>query len=414
MPGGRLSPRGRPAPEPADGWRPLARGAGDPTATQPFARLARTHAFSSAGDALVAVGLAGSLFFSISPDAARTRVLLYLALTMAPFAVVAPLVGPWMDRQHGGRRVAVIGSLVARSVLCLFMAEHIDDLWLFPEAFAVLVLGKGYGVARSALVPAVVRDHEGLVEANAKLTIVSGVAGFVVGLPAAGLLQVGASWVLLVAAVVFAVGAVVSLRIPAPADEPLVATEGGEVVAAPADASLGLVHAATSMAVLRGIVGFLAFLLAFSLRRDDAPVWWFGVVLAASAVGALAGAGVAPMLRRRAREEPILLGSLVAVSIGAVVAVQVGGRASAVVLAAVVGVAASAARLCFDSIVQHEAPEADRGRAFARFETRFQLAWVAGAFVPVVLSLPRTPGYVVIALAATAAAASHVAARMRR
>jgi hypothetical protein len=265
-------------PEPTGAWRPLGRG--DATATQPFARLARAHAFSTAGDALVAVGLAGSLFFSISPDAARTRVLLYLALTMAPFAVVAPLIGPWMDRQRGGRRVAVVGSLVARAIACLFMAEHIDGLLLFPEAFAVLVLGKGYGVARAALVPTLVRGTEGLVEANAKLTLVSGVVGFAAAVPAVALLQIGAPWVLLAGAVVFAVGALVSLRIPAPVAAPSAdgALERAEL------RGRGVVVAASSMAVLRGIVGFLAFLLAFSLRRDDAPTWWFGVVLAASAI----------------------------------------------------------------------------------------------------------------------------------
>jgi len=409
VPGGRLSRR-RPRPEPGGGWRPLGRG--DPTATQPFARLARTHAFHSAGDTLVAIGLAGSLFFSISPDAARSRVMLYLALTMAPFAVVAPLIGPWMDRQRGGHRVAAIGSLGARGILCLFMAEHLDGLLLFPEAFAVLVLGKGYGVARAAIVPSVVRDQEGLVEANAKLTLVSGVVGFVASVPGVVLLQVGAGWVLVLAAVVFFVGTAVALRIPTP--EPPPPDQADERREAVELQSRHILVAATSMAVLRGVVGFLSFLLAFSLRRDSAPAWVFGVALAAAAIGALAGAGVAPLLRRWAREEPILLGALVSVSIVSVLAIQVGGRPSAVLLSGFVGVAASAARLCFDSIVQRDAPHADRGRSFARFETRFQLAWVGGAFVPVLLSLPLLAGYVVVAVATTAAAASQVAWTMRR
>jgi MFS family permease len=335
-------------------------------------------------------------------------VLLYLALTMAPFAVVAPLIGPWMDRQRGGRRAAVIGSLAARCIVCLFMAEHLDGLLLFPEAFAVLVLGKGYGVARAAIVPSLVRDTSGLVEANAKLTLVSGVVGFVAALPGVLLLQIGATWVLLLAAVVFAAGAVAGLRIPpaevAPAEEP-----------PDAEAELhrtSILVAASQMAVMRGIVGFLAFLLAFSLRRDGAAPWWFGLVLAAGAIGALGGAGLAPALRRFTREEPILLGSLIGVSLGAVLAIWVGGRPAAVLISLVVGVAASSARLCFDAIVQRDAPDADQGRTFARFETRFQLTWVAGAFIPVVLSLPAIAGYVVVAVAATVASASHVANRL--
>ncbi len=143
-----------------------------------FTRLARVHAASSAGDALVAIGLAGSLFFSISPEAARTKVALYLLLTMAPFAIVAPLIGPLLDRGSGGRRGVVIATLVGRMVLCLFMARHINGLLLFPEAFGALVLGKGYGVAKAALVPGLVDDPAELVQANSKLMLLSGLLGF--------------------------------------------------------------------------------------------------------------------------------------------------------------------------------------------------------------------------------------------
>jgi MFS family permease len=388
---------------PAGGWQPLSRGTG---ATPPFARLARAHALSSAGDALVAIGLAGSLFFSISPDAARARVALYLVLTMAPFAVVAPFLGPIIDRQRGGRRRMVLASLSLRFVLCLFMADHANDVLLFPLAFGTLVLGKAYGVARASLVPALVADERELVQANAKLTLVSGVIGFVVSLPGVALLQIGAAWVLVLAAVVFAVGAVVALQIPAArGSAPTTTEERAELRGA------GVLLAASAMAVLRGAVGFLAFLLAFSLRSNHAPAWWFGVVLAASAVGALAGAVVAPALRRWVREERILLGALIAVSLGAVGALQLGGRPAAAMLAGAVGLAASAGRLCFDAIVQRDAPDADQARSFARFETRFQLAWVLGAILPVAVTMPRSVGYAGLAVVTTIAAATYATGR---
>src|SRR5690348_1374508 len=85
------------------GWRELRRP--DRTDGRPstFARLSRTHALAMAGDTLITLALAGSLFFSISPTAARGRVALSLVLTMAPFAVVAPLLGPAIDRSSRGR-----------------------------------------------------------------------------------------------------------------------------------------------------------------------------------------------------------------------------------------------------------------------------------------------------------------------
>jgi hypothetical protein len=389
--------------------RPAATSGRRPKGAPPaaFARLARVHAFITGADTLVTLALAGSLFFSISPDAARGRVALYLVLTMAPFAVVAPLIGPAIDRRAGGRRSMVMLSAGARAVLCCVMARDLDSLLLFPEAFGVLVLGKAYGVARAALVPGLVRSPTELVQANAKLVLISGVVGVVVAGPGLGLLQVGAPLVLLAAAVMFALAAVAASRLP----KERVPDRGDGRVVRPEIKGAGILLAATAMAVLRGVVGFLAFLLAFELREAGDPSWFFGIVLAASAVGALAGAGLAPPLRRVVREERMLFGGLVSVAVAGLLALQLDRRASTVLIAFVVGAAAGAGRLAFDAIVQRDAAEGDRGRSFARFETRFQMAWVAGALLPVALSLPLTAGYVGMTALAAVAAISYATGR---
>lgn len=388
------------------GWRPL----GEPRAvsvTAPFARLARTQAFVVAGDTLVALALAGSLFFAISPDAARSKVALYLLLTMAPFAVVAPLVGPWIDRAQGGRRTMVILSAVARAVLGVLMIDDLNSVLLFPEALAVLVLGKGYSISRASLVPSLVRDQAELVEANSKLVLVGGIVGFLAAIPGLGLYQIGPGWVLAGAAVCFGFGALAATRIPS---TKVATSEAGPVERAELRGG-GILLAASAMGVMRGIVGFLAFHVAFWLRGDDAATGWFGAVLAASAVGSLVGAGVAPLLRKAVREERILLGCLAATAVAALGVLQLGGRSSAAVLAAVVGMSASAGKLSFDSIVQRDAPDANQGRSFARFETRFQLAWVAGAFLPVLVTVPLGAGYIGIAVVAAAATVLYATGR---
>ena len=144
------------------GWRPLTAPSrtGPGGVVTPFMRLARTHAASTASDAMVAAALAGTIFFEGATSDARERVLLYLLLTMAPFALVAPLIGPALDRATSGRRWIVIGTGVARSLLCLLMIGRTDTLLLYPAAFGVLVLQKGYGVARSAIVPGVVESDD--------------------------------------------------------------------------------------------------------------------------------------------------------------------------------------------------------------------------------------------------------------
>ena len=113
----------------------------------PFARLGRPHAFGTMSDAMIAVALAGSVIFSVDPSAARWRVALYLVLTIAPFAVVTPLIGPLIDRISGGRRRMILFTTIGRGVLARLMTRHINSLLLFPEAFGFLVLGKSYSVA---------------------------------------------------------------------------------------------------------------------------------------------------------------------------------------------------------------------------------------------------------------------------
>ena len=141
--------------ERGDQFRRLVRSAVDDLFDQrsPFGRLALTHVLMTAGDTLFAVSLAGSLFFSISPTAAKDKVLLYLLLTMGPFAVVAPALGPLIDRSRGARRAMVVTSALGRAALCPFVARDIHSLLLFPEAFVMLVLSKVYLVTKGALVP---------------------------------------------------------------------------------------------------------------------------------------------------------------------------------------------------------------------------------------------------------------------
>ena len=416
----------------SSGWEPLAKpapagGAGSFT-TSAFTRLARVHALSTAVDTLVATSLAGSLFFSIPTGEARGRVALYLLLTIAPFAVVGPVMGPALDRMKGGRRLLVVATGAARVAVCLLMARNLDSLALFPLAFAILVLGKAYAIARSALVPTVVDSDAEMVDANAKLSLLGGICGFVAAVPGAIVLTVvGAEWVLVLAALAAAGQCIAATQLPAVqvATTPPSTDEEAEL------RSDGVVLASEAMGLLRGSVGFLTFLLAFALRGggDDTPVpvglslgravrdaagfdvvassgggssptWHFGVVLAMSVIGSLLGALLAPRLRDAMSEERILQGSLVVTAIAAVLAAGLGGITGAAIVAMGLGFGASAGKLAFDSIVQRDAPDANRGRSFARFETRFQLFWVIGGFLPVVVALPARIGFLVVAGAA--------------
>lgn len=382
----------------------------------PFARMARAHVLAMAGDALVTTALAGTLFFSISPTAARGRVILSLVLTMAPFAIVAPLLGPAIDRAKTGRRLMVVLANVGRAIACVAMVQVVDSLLLFPAAFAVLVLSKTYSVAKSSLVPALVDDDRFLVEANAKLAMVGVLGGFVAAGPGVLLLRFAdGRWSLGLAAVMFLLAAVAATRLPP--GRRLDTTGGVEVrdsVETPspfAAAAISVTIAAVATALLRAMVGFLTFLVAFGFRRSDAPAWHFGLVLAASMGASLGGAVLAPRLRTKLPEDVILIGCLGAVGTVAVVTARLDGALWAVVVAAAVGSAASTAKLAFDSIVQRDAHEHEHGRSFARFESGFQLVWVIGALLPVLVTTPMRQGYDVLAVGGLAAAVVYAIGR---
>ena len=400
-------------PDPSTtGWQPLRTPAalragpgrgprGRTRDEEAFLRLALTHALVTGADAIVTVALAGSLFFSISPTAARGRVAMSLIFTMAPFAVVAPFLGPAIDRSRGGRRLMLIGAAAGRALACLWMASVVHSLLLFPAALILLILSKGHAVAKSSLVPAVVRSADDLVRANGKLAMLAAIVGFVAAAPAAGILKLfGAAAVLRVGAAVYAAGAVMALRCrpapPAHLEPPDHIDEAAR--------SRGVVLASVAMAVLRATVGYLTFAVAFDFRRHHAPSWWYGVVIGGSLLGGFIGNVVGPRLRVVVGEERIILGSLWAISVMGLVAGRLGSRPGVALLAFTVGLGAGVGRLSFDAIVQRDGTEGSRGRSFARFEATFQLVWVAAALVPVVAPGSGIPNRVSAFLLAVATA----------
>jgi MFS family permease len=195
-----------------------------------LSNLIELTAASSVGDAFVAVALAGTLFFNASVSQARSQVAIALLVTMAPFAVLAPLIGPMLDRVPQGRRFILAGTLLARGALCWGMAGAVfyhDSVTLLPAAFGVLVLQKAYGVTRSAITPRLLPREITLVTANARTGLASLVASTLGVLLAAGLEYItgggssGAAWVLRAGTVIYLAAMALCFRVPEKVDLPL-------------------------------------------------------------------------------------------------------------------------------------------------------------------------------------------------
>lgn len=377
-----------------------------------FVPLARMHAAHTAGDALVAVALAGTLFFSVPVGEARGKVALYLVTSMAPFALIAPVIGPLLDRTRRGRRAALAATLGGRAVAAWLMATA-GTLALYPLAFAVLVTSKGYGVARSAAVPRLRPPYLSLVAANARLSATGVVsAGVAAGIGAGVAATAGSRWTLRLAALAFVIGGALALRLPAAVNSAVEEVAAAEV--APGSVALGTPArtAIVGAVSLRALSGYLTMFLGFLLRAEGGGTARLAVVVAAAAVGSMTGTAVGSALRG-VRSEVLLVASLAGAATGCGVAAWTFSTATAAAAALGTGVGGSLGKLALDSVLQRDVPDEVRGQAFARSETALQLAWVAGGALGIVLPLQGGLGLGLAAVAIGAATVATAAAVRR-
>ncbi len=372
-------------------------------------RLLELHAFNAAGDAAVAVGLAGTLFFQVPSGEARGQVALFLGLTMLPFAIVAPLVGPFLDRFRRGRRWAIGSTMALRAFLCWVLAAAVinDSMVQFPAALGVLVASKAYGVTRASAVPRLIPRGLTLVKTNSRVSL-AGVAGATLSAPiAAGLAWVGPQWTLRYAFLVFIGGTILAILLPARVDS----SEGEQDVSMSAmtGARRGrrfkippdVVTALRANSGLRALSGFLTMFMAFLLREHPFPGWedettlLLGLVIGAAGLGSTIGTVLGNLLRARAPVTITIVVLVVDAAVTVVVAVFY-GLFTAVLLGLTVGTCQQLGKLSLDSTIQNSVPEHVRTSVFARSETLLQLSWVIGGGLGIVMPLNPQLGLGVI------------------
>jgi len=199
--------------------------------------LIEMTATSGAADAFVTVALAGTIFFSTSVDQARGKVVLFLIITMAPFAVLAPFIGPALDRIQQGRRFVLAGTMLTRGLLCYAMSANVgDSATLLPAAFGILVLQKAGGVVKASVTPRLLPDSLTLVTANARAGLISIIASTVAAGLAAGIqYTTDAAWTLRVGTLIYLAAMIIALRLPEQIDLP---TQEPATAAAPGAAQM--------------------------------------------------------------------------------------------------------------------------------------------------------------------------------
>jgi MFS family permease len=387
---------------------------------------------SYGADAMIAVALATTVFFGASTHAQRGNVLLYLLITMAPFAVVAPVIGPALDRLQHGRRWAMAGSAFGRAVLAAIMAQHSAELLvLYPCALGSLVLSKAYSVIRASAAPRLVPQGMTLVEANARLSIFSLGSGLIGGAFIGLTIKVtGNSYAtgLWVTALAFCVCGYFALRLPKHIDAVSSAPPArGSRLTESVRISFrqrmqdwmqrGLVPAVITalqgQAMLRFLAGFLPIFLAFyveTIYHGWQAAFALGGILIGSGAGSFIGTGIGTRLKLSRPERVIMICGAVAAAACILTAILF-SIPFAIMCMVVSSATNSLGKIAMDAIIQREVDESLRSSVFARSETFLQLTWVAGAAVAV--ALPSTDGSLGFWVAGPIMAASTVFVLLR-
>ncbi|WP_431963806.1 MFS transporter [Nocardia sp. bgisy134] len=373
-------------------------------------------------DAAIAVALANTLFFASATAESKSNVALYLLITIAPFAVIAPLIGPLLDRLQRGRRLALATSFGARAVLAVVLIMQFDTWALYPLALCMMIGSKSFSVLKSAVTPRVLPPDIDLVRTNSRLTVFGLVGGTIGAGTVAALIATiaGSTGALVLAVLIAGAGTYLSLRIPS-----WVEVTEGEVPATLSyhgdDAHTEVLRQGAQSAVparkrrqplgravvtglwgngaIRVLTGFLTFYVAFVAKATEhRPVQqaaMLGAVGAAAAIGNFTGNATGARLAL-GRPSLIVLGCTAACTGVAIFAVFADNLLGAAVATLVAAGASALAKVSLDASIQDDLPPESIASGFGRSETVLQLSWVVGGAAGVLLPTDYWKGFAVV------------------
>jgi MFS family permease len=364
-----------------------------------------------ASDAAMAIALANTLFFAASSGESRGKVALYLLITIAPFALVAPVIGPALDRIQRGRRLAMSVSAGGQALMAVLMALHFNDWGLYPAALGMMVLSKSFTVLKAAVTPRVVPPDITLSKTNARLTVFGLVAAGAFGAIAGGFNGIfGAAGALWFTAVICVAAAVQSMRIPAWVE----VTEGEVPTSLSAHPEkkkrrqpLGrrVVVSLWGNGSIRLLTGFLMMFAAFAVKAQTegtghspfTQLLLLGVIGLAAGVGGFAGNALGSRLHFGKTDE-VILGCVGAALLASLLATALPGLATAAIVGLVGSTASALAKISLDAVIQDDVPEESRASAFGRSETVLQMAWCFGGAVGLLLPPTYWIGFLVASI----------------
>ncbi len=392
-----------------------------------FRRLLRVRLVGQLGDGLFQTALFAAVFFNPERATSAGQAASAFAVLLLPFSIVGPFAGVFLDRWQ---RQAVLRNfnVVRAGLVVLFAALLAAQGPAAPvvQGAALLVVSCNRFVLSglSAALPHVV-DARRLVVANSVSPTLGGGAYGVGGLLAVALREVwgdddlGAARTALVAAAVYVAAGLLATRMardllgPDLVDRRALRTALAGVAIGVAQ---GAAHVRERGQAFRALAAISAHRFFYGLstvatlllytddgflgsQRDDG----FGglaQVAGAALLGGLLAALVTPAVTRRIGTQRWIT---IVFAVAAVIEVAFGApytHVAFLVAAVFLGIAAQAAKICVDTLVQESVDDDFRGRVFSFYDTAFNLSFVSAAAVSAIVLPDNGKSYAVIAIVA--------------
>jgi MFS family permease len=367
---------------------------GEVLAGQGFRRLVGTRFASQLGDGVFQLAAAKLLLFDHpGPNPALTLTGL-VAVTLIPFSLLVPFVGVFIDRWDRRKILTYTPAFRAGFAALLPLTIRGDSATPAFYAIALIVLSANrlFLATTSAVLPRLVPEEDLLVGNSVSSTggSVASVAGL--GIGAAIAAGIGGERTAVVAAVAFAIAALLARRVPVGAGSGARSGElFGALAAVVVELGEGVRHirhaprvryAMSAVAAGQALTGVMTGAIAVVfIARLGLGVGAVGTLLGAIGLGLGAGVALVPIVARRVREDFIIPLSFAMGAAGAIFAATSLTRGRMTAAASIVGLSYAFAKIPVDTIVQEEMPDGYRGRAFALYDMIFNLSRVAGTAI---------------------------------
>ena len=430
--------------------------------TRAFRILLGVRLISQTGDGLVQAGLATLFFFAPQNMTSAAGVALALVVMLLPFSIVGPFTGPFIDRWR--RRQIILYGNLARAGLIGATAVALYLAGIGPVVYVLVLVVMGINrfllAVLSAGLPQIISPAR-LLTANSIVPTLGGAAsaiGAIIGVVLRLLLPAGTAQdtaSLLSAVAMYALAALLVTRLApgelGPSRLPSSADDGAP--AAPALSTRAADGASTLGAALTSTASDLAAAIRYLVRRGtpalalgtmalhrfvygmelitiilasrnllapdadaDAGLANFGALMGAILAGHFLAVILTPIAHERITPATWVITCLLGGAAGQVLIAATHARLPFMVGLFIFGIGVQGAKIAVDTIVQSDAADAFRGRAFSIYDVLFNIAECLAAGVAVLIlpdggwSRPVQIGLVAMVLAVVAGYRSGVRA----